>query len=166
MFVNYRFSAKRAPAVGSANSMTPCSSRHCSIRRSLGEPVGLRSCLRSQNLTARSSTPSAAPSVRWVSPARTRAARSWRPVIRFIGLNDMSTAPNLFNGIIIPYFNKIKTVFMLMHSLYPVQAIIRNLFGSMTLKLSVMAQQNFGQFRGTFSHRKSRVTSANCAHVA
>ena len=50
--------------------------------------------------------------------------------------------------------------------IYPVQAIIRNLFGSMTLKLSVMAQQNFGQFRGTFSHRNSRVTSANCAHVA
>ena len=89
MFVNYRFSTNRAPAVGSANSMTPCSSRHCSMRRSLGDPVGLRSCLRSQNLTALSSTPSAAPSVRWVRPAKTLAARSWRPVMRLNNFEDI-----------------------------------------------------------------------------
>jgi len=78
------FSHSLAPGVGSANSMTPWSNRACSMRPSLGAPVGRRSCLRSQNLTARSSTPSAAPSVRCVSPAKTRAARSWRPVTRFL----------------------------------------------------------------------------------
>ena len=56
--------ANLAPGVGSANNMTPWSSSVCSIRASLGALVGRRSCLRSQKRTARSSTPSAAPSVR------------------------------------------------------------------------------------------------------
>ena len=78
------FSHSLAPGVGSANSMTPWSNNACSMRASFGALVGRRSCLRSQNRTARSSTPSAAPSVRCVSPAKTRAARSWRPVTRFV----------------------------------------------------------------------------------
>jgi hypothetical protein len=76
--------ANLAPGVGSANNMTPWSSSVCSIRASLGALVGRLSCLRSQKRTARSSTPNAAPSERCVRPAKTRAARSWRPVTRFL----------------------------------------------------------------------------------
>ena len=62
--------------VGLRRSWLPCG---C-----IGACVGRRSCLRSQKRTARSSTSSAAPSVRRVSPAKTRAARSWRAGTRFL----------------------------------------------------------------------------------
>src|SRR5580704_14261825 len=54
-YENYRFSASRAPGVGSANSITPRAKRASSMRLSFGADVGRLSCLRSQKRTARSS---------------------------------------------------------------------------------------------------------------
>ena len=81
---NYRFSASRAPGVGSANSITPRAKRACSMRVSFGTDVGRLSCLRSQKRTARSLTASAVARSRCVMPARVRAARNCRPVTRLI----------------------------------------------------------------------------------
>lgn len=47
-------------------------------------PEGLLWCRRSQKRICLSSTPRAAPRVRCVRPASTRAARSWRPVTRLL----------------------------------------------------------------------------------
>ncbi len=81
---NYRFSASRAPGVGSANSITPRAKRACSMRVSFGADVGRLSCLRSQKRTARSLTASTVARSRCVMPARVRAARNCRPVTRLI----------------------------------------------------------------------------------
>lgn len=83
-YENYRFSASRAPGVGSANSITPRAKRACSMRVSFGADVGRLSCLRSQKRTARSLTASTVARSRCVMPARVRAARNCRPVTRLL----------------------------------------------------------------------------------
>ena len=80
--VNQLLATNLAPRDGSANRITPCSSRACSIRARYLPREGLLWWRRSQKRIWRSSTPRAAPRARWIRPASTRAARSWRPVIR------------------------------------------------------------------------------------
>jgi hypothetical protein len=80
----YRYSASLAPGVGSANRITPCFKSACSMRTSFGAEVGRLSCFRSQKRTARSLTSSAAARSFCVMPASVRAARSCRPVTRFL----------------------------------------------------------------------------------